>query len=346
MALAAGIPTACRRFAVGVITFASAALLLAEVAYGGEQSSSLLAGLFQRYFGAAHAPPTDTAGEARKPAGCSGDAATCPVEPPFDAPPGKRWKLSFAEEFNGTGYDPSKFTPCFDWNQGDCTASFNHGRERYQPSQIVVSGGTAKLIATPSAPVAASGCQDGTCTYKAGLLSTARPRADAPDYLYKFTYGYVKSRLKFPATQGFFTAFWMLPAEPSFEYDTELDILELLGDDPSTMFMTYHYGGRDNSFAVNGGKGDNGACAVKDYSKGFVRIGVDWQPGHISWYIDGEKCATFSDADAIEDGPMQLILHMMVDNDWQRHWDVGLADPTLTRQLEVDYVRVFQQVAE
>ena len=46
----------------------------------------------------------------------------------------------------------------------------------------------------------------------------------------------------------------MLPAEPSFEYDTEIDILELLGDDPSTMFMTYHYGGRDNSFAVNGGK--------------------------------------------------------------------------------------------
>ena len=44
------------------------------------------------------------------------------------------------------------------------------------------------------------------------------------------------------------------------------------------------------------------------------------------------------------DGPMQIILHMMVDNDWQRRWNVGLADPTLTRQLEVDYLRVYQQV--
>jgi hypothetical protein len=42
---------------------------------------------------------------------------------------------------------------------------------------------------------------------------------------------------------------------------------------------------------------------------------------------------------------MQLILHMMVDNDWQRRWNVGLTDPTLVRQLEVDYIRVYQQVA-
>jgi hypothetical protein len=33
----------------------------------------------------------------------------------------------------------------------------------------------------------------------------------------------------------------------------------------------------------------------------------------------------------------------MVDNDWQRRWGVGLIDPTLVRQLEVDYIRVFQQ---
>ena len=40
---------------------------------------------------------------------------------------------------------------------------------------------------------------------------------------------------------------------------------------------------------------------------------------------------------------MQIILDVMVDNTWQRAWNVGLLDPTLTRQLEVDYFRVFQQ---
>jgi hypothetical protein len=266
--------------------------------------------------------------------------------PPFAPVAGKRWRLSFAEEFAGGDYDHAKLTPCFDWNYGACTVTFNHGRERYLPSQVVVSGGTAKLIAAPlSPPYASDACQGGSCTYKAGLLSTARPRADnGSKYLYAFRYGYVEARIKFPATRGFFTAFWMLPADPGYSYRTEIDILELLGDDPTTMYMTYHYADRSRSYNVNKGKFNNGACPVKTYSKGFVRMGVDWQPHRIAWYIDGRKCAEFTDRAQIESGPMQIILHMMVDNDWQRSWNVGLADATLTRQLEVDYIRVYQQV--
>jgi len=258
---------------------------------------------------------------------------------------GKKWKVSFAEEFSGTSYDHSKLTPCFDWNSGGCTSTFNNGREHYQPSQVVVSGGTAKLIAAPlNPPFATSACQNGSCTYKAGLLSTARASSSSSKYLYSFTYGYVESRFKFPATQGFFTAFWMLPADPSYNYRSEIDILELLGDDPTTMFMTYHYNDRNNSYNVNTGKFHNGSCATKDYSRDFVRMGMDWEPDHVAWYIDGKKCAEFKgNASQIENGPMQLIMHMMVDNDWQRSWNVGLTDPTLTRQLEVDYIRVYQQ---
>jgi beta-glucanase (GH16 family) len=280
--------------------------------------------------------------------GCTiaGGTAGCSAAPPAAPASGKKWKLSFSEEFTGNHYDHSKLTPCFDWNNGDCTSSFNHGREHYLPSQVKVSNGTAKLIAAPLSPAYASpACQSGECTYKGGLLSTARPNAsNGSGYLYKFTYGYVETRIKFPATMGFFTAFWMLPADPSYNYQTEIDILELLGNDPTTMFMTYHYAGRDQSYPINSGKFNNGACATKDYSKNFVRMGVDWQPDHIAWYIDGKNCGQFTDAKQIENGPMQIILHMMVDNDWQRSWNVGLEDPTLTRQLEVDYIRVYQQV--
>jgi beta-glucanase (GH16 family) len=268
------------------------------------------------------------------------------ASPPFAAAAGRRWSLNFDEEFNGSDYNHSRLTPCFDWNDGDCTASFNHGRERYLPSQVTVSNGTAKLTAGPAAtPYPSSACENGSCTYNSGMLSTARPRADnGSDYLYKFTYGYVESSFKFPATQGFFTAFWMLPADPSFNYRSEIDILELLGNDPTTMFMTYNYDNRTQSYPVNNSKFNNGACPVKDYSKEFVRMGVDWEPNRIAWYIDGIKCGEFTNASQIENGPMQLILNMMVDNDWQRQWNVGLADPTLTRQLQVDYIRVYQQV--
>jgi hypothetical protein len=294
--------------------------------------------------------PAVSAPASAEPAVAATTTSAVPAAPrdptaPFPAAKGKRWALSFREEFSGTGYDHSKLSPCFDWNDGDCTASFNSGREAYRPAQVQVSNGTAKLTAEPARkPISSSACQNGTCTYVAGLLSTARPRAEAGQkYLYRFTYGYVEARLKFPATQGFFTAFWMLPADPSFDYQTEIDILEMLGDDPTTMFMTYSYGGRAKSYNVNTGKHNNGACPVKDYSRDFVRVGMDWEPGRIAWYIDGKKCAEYAGGSTIESGPMQIILHMMVDNNWQRQWNVGLADPSLKRRLEVDYLRVFQQ---
>jgi hypothetical protein len=210
--------------------------------------------------------------------GCTiaGGTAGYPAAPPVAPASGKKWKLSFSEEFTGNDYDHSTLTPCFDWNNGDCMSSFNHGREHYMPSQVKVSNGTAKLIVAPLSPAnSSSACENGKCTYKGGLLSTARPNAsNGSGYLYRFTYGYVETRIKFPATMGFFTAFWMLPADPSYNYQTEIDILELLGDDPTTIFMTYHYAGRDQSYPVNSGRFHNGACATKDYSKNFVRMGA------------------------------------------------------------------------
>jgi glycosyl hydrolase family 16 len=272
-------------------------------------------------------------------------AADCnPWLPP--AATGRSWQLTFSSEFEGTQLDATKLTPCFDWNYGGCTSSFNQGREHYAPSQIRLSGGIARLVAEPtSPPVASGGCQNGSCTYLSGLLSTARPRADnGSDYLYTFTYGYVEARLKLVATQGFFTAFWMLPAETTYVYRSEIDILEHLGHDPVTMFMTYHYNDRGSSYAVNSGVGNNGACPALNYGTDFHRFGVDWQAGHVAWYIDGIKCAQFNgNSTTIENGPMQIILDLMVDNTWQRSWNRGLLDSTLVRALEVDYIRVFQQ---
>jgi hypothetical protein len=255
--------------------------------------------------------------------------------------------VTFSEEFNGTDYDRKKLSPCFDWNYGACTNSFNKGREHYDPAQIAVSNGTAKLTAAPlMPPLSSTGCYQDQCTYKSGLLSTCRPNAgDGSAYLYAFTYGYVESRMKFPATQGFFTAFWMVPADPTYAYRSEIDIVEILGDDPNTIFMTYHYNNRTQSHAVNQGKGNNGSCAVKNYATDFHRFGIDWQPTHVAWYIDGIKCAEFAGTTAqVENGPMQIIIDLMVDHAWQQSWNVMLQDTTLVRQLELDYLRVYQQV--
>jgi len=276
------------------------------------------------------------------PAGQLGAYPDCVVPPAIAPAAGKSWKLPFQEEFSS---NTSKWANCFDWgNSSDCLTP-NHGHEKYLTSQVQVSGGTAKLIAAPLSPaVNEQGCYNNLCTYKSGILTSTRVNQTGA-YKFSFTYGYVDIRAKIPGAQGFFTALWLLPNSPSYSYRSEIDMIEVLGDDPSTIFMTYHYPpDRGNSSTPNTGTHNNGACPVKDYSLAFHNYGMDWQADHVAWYIDGVKCGQFSGTTStVENGPMHLIMELMVGNDWQRSWGVDIADQTLTRQLEIDYVHIFQQ---
>ena len=270
--------------------------------------------------------------------------AAGPAAPPVAPPAGKTWTLAFDVDFDGTSLDTTKLTPCFDWNYGDCTSSFNTGKEHYLPSQVQVSNGVAHLAAEPlNPPYKKPVCYNGVCTYKSGLLSTARPKQSRP-YLYTFTYGYVESRLKLPTTPGMFTAFWMLPANRDYQYDSEIDIVENLAGKPDVIYQSYHYDNRESSYKVNDGGDSNGKCPKVDYSADFHTYGVDWQPDHIGFYIDGAECGRFTAADPsqIENEPMQIILNLMVDNKWERDAALVLPSQTATDRLQVDYLRVWQ----
>lgn len=279
------------------------------------------------------------------PSGQVGTPPACVPAPPATPAPGKSWRLTFNDDFDGSALSSARWATCFDWNYGACADSPNQGRERYNSSQIQVRDGVGRLIAEPLSPSASSnGCYQGRCDYKSGVISTARLRADdGSAYRYSFTYGYVESRVKLTSKKGFFSAVWLLPNNPSYGYDTEIDVAEVLGGNPDTVFMTYHYSGRAKSSTPNRGNHNNGACAVKDYTKDFVRLGVDWQRNHIAWYIDGVKCGQFDgDTSTIEDSPMHLILNVMVDNAWQRDWTLT-SSAGASDEMQVDYVRVFQQ---
>ena len=94
--------------------------------------------------------------------------------------------MIYSEEFSGTSLNLATLSPCFDWNYGACTASFNTGKERYLASQVQVSNGTAKLVAEPlTPPYASSACYQGQRIYKAGLVSTAAPADNGSPYLFR-----------------------------------------------------------------------------------------------------------------------------------------------------------------
>jgi Glycosyl hydrolases family 16 len=273
--------------------------------------------------------------------GCAMAAHTPPIAPPT----GKVWTLGFDAEFDSTRLDTRKLTPCFDWNYGRCTNSFNNGKEYYLPSQVQLSGGVAHLVAEPlDPPISDSACYNGLCTYKSGLVSTARPDQSS-HYLYPFTYGYVESRLKLPKTSGMFTAFWMLPTHPNYQYNYEIDILENLAGKPDVIYQTYHYDDRNSSYKVNNlSQETNGNCPKVDYSADFHSYGVDWAPDHVAFYVDGTECGRFTatDRSQIENEPMQIILDLMVDTEWERNAKLVLPSQTATDHLDVEYLRVWQ----
>ncbi len=271
--------------------------------------------------------------------------STNSVAPPVAADAGKTWGLKFNEDFNGNSVDLNKWTPCFSWagSYDGCTTSFNAGREAYQPSQVQLSNGTAKLVAEPANP------KIWGLDYKSGLLSTTNKPSGVTGTLqgpslYKFTYGYAEARLKMPAQKGFFSAFWMLPVSKNpnggWPYEYEIDILEALGGNDPYAYQTIHYNNRSQQWQASSPPGQCKNWTASDLYGNFHTYGVNWQPTYIDFYIDGIKCDRFTNE--IWKSDMELILNLMVDHSWQKAYP-SLYGATGTGVLEVDYVKVWQQ---
>jgi beta-glucanase (GH16 family) len=293
--------------------------------------------------------------------GCGPGLASLPepAPPPVAPAAGKTWKRVFDDEFSGMSVDTSHFTLCDPWSlRTDCGVSFNVGREAYYPSQVIMKNGTASLVAEPMPPVSNSGCYLSQCDYKSGQLETAPYPGTPPGNPFKFTYtyGYLEARIKLPTTPGFFSAFWTLEANANGTYNWE-DDTEIVGGFPNIIYMTHQFNNRTKSYRINNDNGplawgwdgnpdvNNAACPKIDYSSSWHTFAMDWEPTYIAWRVDGQECGRWTDAtgETISNVPMFFLIQLMVDTNWQRS-AAKTAPPGSTDHLDVDYVRVWQQV--
>ena len=68
---------------------------------------------------------------------------------------------------------------------------------------------------------------------------------------------------------------------------------------------------------------------------------VDWQPDHISWYVDGVKRRTdYTDAANIPHEKMYVLLNLAVGGDWPGAPNAGTPLPS---NYDVDWVRIWQR---
>ncbi|MCW5966571.1 MAG: glycoside hydrolase family 16 protein [Bryobacterales bacterium] len=162
---------------------------------------------------------------------------------------------------------------------------------------------------------------------------------------YAVRYGRIEARMKLPFGQGIWPAFWMLGNQfPSQDWPQcgEIDIMEHIGKEPSTIYGTIHGPG------YSGSSGMPGKYASKDgkpFSDGFHVYGVDWREGEIRFLVDGNEFSRVRRQDIpagkqwVFDEPFFLLLNLAVGGRWPGYPD---ATSNFPQDLTVDWVRVYQ----
>lgn len=280
---------------------------------------------------------TPAAPETTLPAGPpTAPATTVTVAAPTTLPPtpvnqdDSDWTLVFRDEFDGGELAGQRWVSCYWWDDSGCTNKGNNELEWYQPGNVVVRDGIARLVARRE-PIRAS---DGeTYPYTSGMITTGRDRSDLdvpPRFV--FTYGFVEVRARIPEGKGLWPALWLLAADHNSR--PEIDIVEFLGDTTDIARFHVHYLDRD------GERRDPGFDFVSsDFAGAWHVFAVDWTPDRITWFVDGIARWEVTDPAAISQESMYLIANLAVGGDWPGAPD---DDTIFPAAFELDYVRIWQ----
>ena len=241
-------------------------------------------------------------------------------DPANPAPPplAGDWRMIFRDEFAEDTLDPVWRTAQY-WDH-DHTVVGQGELQVYDATGVSVAGGMLRLTARRE--------EKHGMPYVSGLVQTGGRSGVSGEPRFNFQYGYMEVRAKLPAGQGLWPAIWMMPASHDDD-NGELDVLEMVGSDPTTANFALHRNGLDE---VEDWAGAN-------LTRTFHTFGVDWQPTHVVWYVDGVERARVTDPALICPEAMYPILNVAVGGDWAGAPDESTPFPAT---MEVDYVRVWQ----
>jgi beta-glucanase (GH16 family) len=239
------------------------------------------------------------------------------------------WELVFSDEFNGLDLNRDVWNTHYYYGR---TNDGNNEDQYYTDDSVTVSNGTLKLTADQRGiygerPIPQPDGylqQPEWFDYTSGMISSHDKRS--------FTYGYLETRVKVPAGQGLWSAFWMLPDTKT--WPPEIDVMEVLGIEPTRNYMTLHY--VDPTKPHNHGYVGTSSAGA-DFSQGFHTFAIYWSPTHITWYINNTAVLTMTEH--IPQEPMYILANLAIGGNW-----VGPAtDATpFPSTFEIDYIRMYQ----
>jgi len=257
-------------------------------------------------------------------------------------PPGKKWKLVWNDEFDGTVLDTTKWDFRLHIMQTRFQTYTDQGAELDGKGNLLL-----KLIE-----------KDGH--YYSSQLQTGRNFMDRPGNPYgtskltwpiadleqpKFVhrYGYYEIRCKFQEQEGWWSAFWLQSPVIGSTLDpldsgVEIDIMENFTRD-GAFSHNIHWNGYGKDHRSNG-SGERKAEPTVD---GFHIFGLDWNPEGYIFYVDGKESWRVP-------GPVshreQFILVSTECNGYRKGGPAAvLKNAKLPDYFIVDYVRVYDDVS-
>jgi beta-glucanase (GH16 family) len=209
----------------------------------------------------------------------------------------------------------------------------NNEREYYTNSTSNSSlDGAGNLVITARRESGGHSCWYGTCEYTSARLLTAAT--------FTQQYGRFETRMKIPRGQGLWPAFWMLgDGGAGWPDQGEIDIMENIGKEPSTVHGTIHGPGYSGAGGIGAPYSlPNG----QKFADGFHTFTVDWSPNSIIWYVDGVQYQQRTPADLggktwVYNHPFFMIMNVAVGGGWPGDPD---GSTTMPQTMTVDYVRV------
>lgn len=235
------------------------------------------------------------------------------------------WKIVWQDEFNGTEVDSTK------WNyevNGD--GGGNNELQYYTNSKnnVFVKNGYLVLRAKEQ-------------NYRGKAYTSGRLNSKKKG---DWTYCRVDVRAVCPVQQGMWPAIWMLPTDyvyGGWPQSGEIDIMESIGHEPSSVYGTIHYG---DPWPNN--KNTGKVAKVKgELDDEFHVFSVEWEENEIRWFIDDSLYSTKTPKDTDPkkwpfDQRFHMILNVAVGGNWPGPPDETTQFP---KYMAVDYVRVYKK---
>jgi beta-glucanase (GH16 family) len=271
-------------------------------------------------------------------------ACTRDTAPPVSEGAAGAWTLVWSDEFNGpagASFDGATWRP--DTTDG-CQAGIcgwgNQEREYYTAltENIALTGAGQLRIVAQRAPAGMT-CYYGPCRYTSAKITTRGKIQAMP--------GRVEARIKLPAGQGLWPAFWMLgasfPTTP-WPQSGELDIMENHGSNPASTSSAIHGPGYSgNTPFVHSQSRVRGT-----FADDFHTFAVEWDSLHVEFSVDGAPHYTVKRSDVtrygswVFDQPFFMILNLAVGGTFDGD---PKSDAVLPATMLVDYVRVYKRGA-